>query len=504
MLPKDYKSLWTDTTPQTNYPDLEGEVVADVVIVGGGFAGIAAGYYLIKAGLKVVIIEAERIVAGTSGNTTAKITSLHDLKYAFLKKKFSEEKARQYGESNQWAIAEIERIIREENIEADFYRVPSLVYARSEAGASQVEEEAKAAKSLGLPASFIKEDPAVPFRIFGAVKFENQAYFHPRKFLLKLAEVLINNGSSIFEKSRVIEIKEGEGSEAHEVRTEKGMVKAKQVIIATNFPIYDKAAFFLRMEQKRSYALAVKLNGRCPEGMYIGIDEDLTFRPHKIGNEEWLIIGGGDHIPGTDKKNIDRFGDLEKLARERFDIKSIDYKWAAQDSSPADQVPFIGKMPLSERIYVTTGYGEWGMTTSIVSAKLLTDLITEKDNPLEGLYSPTRIKPLVSVGKMKEMIPNILKGFGDYVRKMEGLDAEKLNNEEGRVVSYEGKKVAVYKDSGGKMHARSAVCTHMGCIVDWNSTEKSWDCPCHGSRFTPDGEILNGPARKPLPKMEIK
>jgi len=498
MLPKEFKSLWIASSSQTNYPELTKDLEVDVAIVGGGIAGMTAAYFLSEENFKVAVIEAERIAYSTSGNTTAKITSLHDLKYAYLKKNFGLLNAKIYSESNEWAIREISRLILKEKIECDFYKSPSYVYARTAEGKNLIEEEFSVAQELGLPVSFVTEISSIPFKIEGAIRFDNQAYFHPRKFILKLADMIIKKNNYIFENSEVIKIKEGK---SHEVITSQAKLRAAKVVIATNFPIYDKGLYFARMQQKRSYSLAARLKSGLPDGMYIGVgDFNLSIRPHRNHLGEWLILGGEEH-PTGETINLDHLKELEKKLIKFFDVEAIDYKWAAQDSFPFDSIPYIGRMPFSKDIYLTTGFGSWGMTTSVVSAKILTDLISDKKNDWLNLYSPSRFKLPLYLKQSKEMFLHLEQGFKNYFIKRENdLMPEP---EEGKIISVKGRQIAVYKDKMGKIYTLSAVCTHMGCIIHWNNEEKSWDCACHGSRFSSSGEVLNGPAKKPLKKVKL-
>ncbi len=483
ILPKETESLWLGTTGKTHYGVLKGNLETDVAIIGGGIAGINAAYFLKKRGLKTVLIETFNLATGTSGNTTAKITSLHELKYAYLAKTFGLKKAGIYADSNQWAITKLEEIIKNEGIDCDFEMMPAITYTRTKEGIERIKKEVEAAIKLRLPAIFVKSLEDIPFKIKGAVMFKNQAYFHPRKFLLSIAKIIKSDKCLVFEKTKALDIREN--SRFCEVITNRGAIKAKNVIIATNFPFYDKNKIFRQMPLVRSYALACRLKQKMPEGMFIGIEsEDLSFRPHKSGGKEWLIIGGV-HQFVDEKSTINQYRKLEQEAREVFAIRAIDYKWAAQDSMPVDRVPYIGFLPSSKRILVTTGYGAWGMTTSFVSAKLLTDLITGEKNAWKDFYDPVRVK-------------SSLKTMNQGDKEMAGI-----KNNEGKVISSQGEKLAVYKDDHGQLHAVSAVCTHMGCIVGWNNKDKTWDCPCHGSRYNKDGKVIHGPAPKDLPQKEI-
>lgn len=500
MLPKEIKSLWTATTPETSYPELKADAETDVVVIGGGIAGLNTAYFLAREGKKVIVVDSSRIATGTSGNTTAKITSQHNLKYAFLKRYLGLPKARIYAKSNQWAIQEIEKIIKDEKIECDFERLPAYVYALSPDDMPALEKELAVCLKLGLPASIVLKIESVPFPISGALKFENQAYFHPRKYLLALAGKIIQKGGQIFENTQALDIKKGEPVL---VITDKRKIRAKNVVVATNYPFFDKGLFFLRTSQSRSYSMAVD-NEKLPKGMFINDGEEdkiLSFRPHLSADKKWLIVGGQGHAVGEDEK-VDHFSNLEKSASKRFNFKNIEYIWSAQDSMPIDRVPFIGRMPFWKNVYVVTGFGKWGITTSFVAARIITDLISGRKNYWARLYKPSRFNLLASLGEIAKLIARSSKSYWRHFSKEEKFNLSDLKEGEGRVISYNKKKLAVYKDNQGKLQAYSAVCTHMGCIVGWNNSEKTWDCPCHGSRFNQNGSVRNGPAARSLPEYD--
>jgi glycine/D-amino acid oxidase-like deaminating enzyme/nitrite reductase/ring-hydroxylating ferredoxin subunit len=494
------ESLWTETSSSTTYPSLEQGRQVDVALVGGGLAGITAAYFLKRAGFSVAVIEAMRIGAGTSGNTTAKITALHGLKYVFLQSHFGKQGAKIYADSHQWAIEEIAQIIRQEQIACDFHRSAAYTYTQSDEQVEEIHKEVAAAQEAGLAASFVDAVSTLPFPIKGAVQCANQAYFHPRKFLLELAERIEGDGSFLFEQTRVITIQEGEPCE---VVTEKGNIRAKDVIIATNFPIDDKGLFFARMAPIRSYALAATLRTEPPAGMFLGVGEQTrSLRPHKSSQGIWIVAGGENHPVGQEANTRERYQRLEAWVRRTFEVASIDYRWSAQDSSPVDRVPYIGKQPLSKHLSVTTGYGEWGMTSSIVSAHLLTNLLQGREDDWTTFYSPSRLKPLTGARNLFQVGLHSGEGLLQRLLKVKPTDVSALQKGEGQIMEFEGKKLGVSRDQMDRVHAVSAVCTHMGCQVRWNNAEQSWDCPCHGSRFLPDGHIINGPAVKPLGEEE--
>jgi len=492
-------SFWIDSTPTTNFPTLTENVTVDVAIIGGGIAGITAATRLKRAGKTVAVVEADKIVTGVSGHTTAKLTSLHQLIYANLIQEFGEEKARIYGESNQAAIEQVATWVQEEGIDCDFRRQSSYTFASTPQQLPKVEAEVKAAQKLGLPASFVQET-SLPFPIAGAVKFENQAQFHIRKYLLHLAKLLPGNGSHVFENSRVTKVNE---SNPCEVITSQGKVLATDVIITTNLPILDSGLFFAKTSPKRSYLIGASISPEeAPDGMFIGFGSDYhSIRTNPYNGETLLMLGGGGHKVGEKTNTEENYLNLEEYARSRFNIKEIKYRWSTQDFVSFDKLPYIGKLtPLNAHLYVATGFSLWGMTNGTMSGMLLSDLILGIDNPWANLYDATRATPFVTQKSIEENLNVGKHWFLDRLKGMQRSSFTDVEKGEGKLVTIDGDKVAAYRDEAGELHAVSAVCPHLGCIVNWNSAEKSWDCPCHGSRFDYEGEILHSPAVNKLEK----
>ncbi len=489
-------SYWIDSTPENHFSPLVNTVTVDVAIVGAGIAGITAATLLKRAGKTVAVIESNRIATGVSGHTTAKVTSLHQLIYAELIEKFGEEKARIYAQSNQAALERIAAFVEEEQIDCDFSRQSAYSFTDSQDQLSKIEQEVEAALRLGLPASFVRET-SLPFPIAGAIKFDNQAQFHSRKYLLHLAKGITGNGSYVFENTRVQKVEEDNPCQ---VITDKGTVQAQDVIITTNLPILDQGLFFAKTYPKRSYIIGARIEAsKAPKGMYIGIGETYySIRTTPYQDSLLLLVGGGGHKVGTVTNTEEKYLDLEEFARSRFGIDSFEYRWSTQDAVSFDRLPYIGKLtPFNNHIYVATGFSLWGMTKGTLSGMLLADKILGINNLWAELYDATRATPFVSVEGIKQNLDVGVHWVGDRIKGI-GNSFVDVPNGEGKLVTVNGKKVAAYRDERGEIHAVSAVCSHLGCVVAWNSAEKSWDCPCHGSRFNYNGTVLHGPTVKDL------
>jgi glycine/D-amino acid oxidase-like deaminating enzyme/nitrite reductase/ring-hydroxylating ferredoxin subunit len=494
-------SFWIDTTDDTDYPALESNIEVDAVIVGGGITGLTAAYLLKKHGIRTAVIEANRIAKGVSGHTTAKITSQHSLKYFKMIKAVGEEMTRQYASANQAAIDMIESIIRENKIECDFKRTPAYVYTQDESYIQKLEDETESALRLGLPAAYT-DTLDLPFGTVGAMRFDDQAYFHPRKYLLGLASAIEGDDLRIYENTRAVDIRE---ADKHTVVTDNGMkIRAKYVIQATRYPFYDKPGlYFARVYPERTYLMGVRINGSFPDGMYISAEQPTrTLRLHKGKDTEMMLVGGDSHKTGHGANLHNHYEVIKDFAKPIFDITGIPYRWSAQDYTAMDEIPFAGHMTADRKnIFVATGFDKWGITNGTASAMLIADLITKGESPWEEVYSPSRFTPGASAKNF------IIENADVAIKLISGKLNMPLGNEaveKGKAVITEvdGCKVGVYRDNSDKLHYVSTTCTHLGCELKWNSAELSWDCPCHGSRFTYDGDIIEGPALESIKPLE--
>ncbi|MDI6718204.1 MAG: FAD-dependent oxidoreductase [Methanomicrobiales archaeon] len=489
-LPGRAESYWIATTPPSHYPALSGTQAFDVAILGGGIVGITAALLLKEAGLKVGVIEAGRVVRGATGHTTAKITSQHGLIYDRLVEQFGRERAQQYAAANQAAIEQIADQVHQRDIACDFERKPAYVFAESEEDREAVQREANAARGLGLPASFV-EDVPLPFETEGAVRFDDQAQFHPRKYLCALAREIPGDGSAIFEETRAIAIRDGEPVT---VETERGTVQATDVIQATHFPFHDQPGqYFRRMHQSRSYVLGVRIDEPFPDGMFINVRAPIhSLRSQAAEGGELILVVGEGHRTGTGGGTTDHYRRLEEWARSIYTVRSIDYRWSAQDTMPVDGVPYIGRLTGDlPHQYVGTGFHKWGMSGGTAAAMILTDMIRGRRNPWEEVFDPSRYRE--TERKKRE------KGPAEELP----TDPSRLRPGGGAILAIGGRETAVYRDPQGQVHALDPACGHMGCTVAWNDAEKSWDCPCHGSRYTALGEVICGPTVRGLRNREM-
>jgi len=424
-------SLWSETSELPSFGRLNNEIHTDVLIIGGGMAGILCASMLKQAGVDYVLAEADTICSGITKNTTAKVTSEHGLIYDKLIREFGVERARMYLEANEAALEKYRELCRE--IYCDFETKDAFVYSLS--NEFKIEKELEALGKIGFPAEFADRLP-LPFPVAGAVKFKNQAQFHPLKFVSDAAQ-----GLNIYEHTAVRELTK------HMALTDYGTITADKIIVATHFPFINKhGSYFLKMYQHRSYVLALE---GAPDvgGMYVDeAEKGMSFRNY----ENLLLIGGGDHRTG---KKGGGWRELTDFAGRKYPGAHEAYRWATQDCMTLDGVPYIGQYSKNTPdFYVATGFNKWGMTSSMVSAMLLTDLVTGKENPYASVFSPSRtiLRPQLAVNAF-EAVTNLL---------------------------------TISKKR----------CPHLGCALKWNSQEHSWDCPCHGSRFTETGKLIDNPA----------
>jgi glycine/D-amino acid oxidase-like deaminating enzyme/nitrite reductase/ring-hydroxylating ferredoxin subunit len=492
------RSFWIATTDSPDgYPALDADLAVDVAVVGAGIVGITTATLLHATGRKVALLEAGRVARGVTGHTTAKVTSLHTLIYDELGRTFGDDAARLYGAANEAGLATIRQLCADHGIECELEETEAYTFAATEQDVESVEREVEAACGAGLPAGYVEETP-VPFPTYGAVRFVGQAQFHPRKYLLPLVARLEADGAMVFERSRVVEIEAGRPSRLH---TEAGpVVTADHVVVATHAPILDAKLLVARARAERSYALALEAGAEVPQGMSISASSPShSVRVAPFEGRDVLIVSGEGHVvgepgPGGARAHSTR---LEEWARDQLGAGKVLFRWSTQDYASLDRLPFVGAIDGDARILAATGFGGWGMTTGTMAGMLLRDLVAEVDNPWAELFDPGRLKTAAIPSLVAKGFHDAKRLVGDRLRDDPG-DALELARDDGEVVEIDGERLAVSRSDDGSLLAVSAVCTHLGCIVSWNDAERSWDCPCHGSRFSAAGEVLQGPATHPL------
>lgn len=495
------ESYWIGTTPITDYPSLQDNVKTDILIVGGGITGLTNAFLLQKEGFDVVVIDSCRIALSTSGHTTAKITSQHVLKYSTLEKKIGSEGAKKYGEINEKAIDLIESLIKENSIDCDFSRQNNYVYTMEDKYIETLEKEASIAQALDLPVEFTTSTE-LPFQVKGAVCFKNQAQFHPRKYLLKLASLFTQKGGHIYENTTAIDIHEDR--ECKTTTRDGFHILSDKVIIASHFPFYDGGGFYsTRMYAERSYAIAVKADVKVYSGMYISYEKPTrSIRTQPFDDEgQLLIIGGEHHKTGQDDNELDHYRKLIKYAEDTFKATEVLYRWSAHDYTAMNEIPIIGHITgRKQNIFIAAAYQKWGMTTSMVSAMIIKDILTKGKSEVEEIFTPSRVSTVESAKNfVKENLNVAGELIGGKIKKLPENISLELG--EGKPLTFDGKKAGAYRDMEGNLYVVDTTCKHLGCEVRWNSAEKSWDCPCHASRYSYDGTVLEGPALKPLDRL---
>lgn len=472
----------------------------DVAVVGAGITGLTTALLLQQGGARVALLEAGRVCSGVTAYTTGKVTSLHGLTYGPLRQTFGEETARVYGEANEAALAQVESLVEELGIDCNWERRPNYTYTTDEKTLAKVEREVEAAQAAGLPASFTTETE-LPFEVLGAVRFENQAQFHARKYALGLAEAFQSGGGRVYERSRVVDVDTSAGLCTVEGG---GTVEAEHIVLATQIPILDRGGFFAKTHPSRSYLVAFEAEGEPLEGMYISKGgSSWTLRSAEGGR--YLLAGGQGHKTGQEPDTPARYAAIERWAREHFEVGRAAYRWSAEDYMPVDGLPYVGTLPFGNgRVWVATGYQKWGLTNGTVAALIIRDGVGGRPNPWTETFDANRADVGASAKEfVKENLDVAARFVGDRVAHLSGEEPEALAPGEGAVVEADGERLGAYRDEDGQLHAVSLVCTHLGCHVTWNPAERTWDCPCHGSRYDVDGEVLHGPAVRPLERKAL-
>lgn len=496
-------SLWQDSVPPYQCVSEVRSNKYDVVIVGGGITGISIAHQLQKAGKNCLVLEANTLCFGTTSGTTAHLNTLLDTPYTTIRKNFNADSAAIIAQATASAIQLIKENIRDYQIDCSFEETSAYLFSQNEEEDKELEEIGKASIEAGLPLSFPEIIP-FPIPFISAFEASGQAKFNPVQYVYGIAKAFERIGGHIKQECRVTGIEE---TEMIEVQTSSGSFVCTDLIYATHIPPGVNLVH-LRCVPYRSYAMAVTLeNDNYPEGLaYDMKDPYFYYRTQVVNGERYLIAGGRDHKTGEEIDTEMRFMELEAQVRKHFAIKEVAYKWSSQYFESADGLPYIGHLPgHPEHIYVATGFGGNGMVYSQVAAMVLRSLLTDRETDLSKLLDPNRLKP---VAGFKSFIGHNAHVAAELVSRLfSGQKIEEMVEiapGEGKVVSYEGEKIAVFKNENGELHAINPVCTHLKCEVKWNGAERSWDCPCHGARYDTDGKVLTGPADKDMQQVQIE
>ncbi len=497
------KPFWFDSVKPPRFKRLDRSLSADVLVVGAGITGVMSAYLLKRAGLSVALLERERLATGDSGHTTAHLTCVTDKRLHQLVSDFGEQHAKATWDAGMAAIDEIERIAREENMACEFCRVPGYLHAPVSGGQSdqraKLKKDAKFATQFGFDAAYLD---SVPFMKRPGVRFGDQAKFHPLKFIFSLARKIEGRGLSIFETSAVKEF----DTKKRRAKANGHWINYDRVLLATNNPLLGESGliagmlFQMKLSLYSSYVVGARVQrDSIPIASFWDTNDPYQYlRVDRAGRSDYAILGGNDHKTGQTQNTETCFRQVEKDLLALLPRARIDHRWSGQVIVSNDGLPFIG--PNETDQFIATGFGGNGITFGAIAAVMARDWITGVKNPWSDLFAPDRTK--IRGGAWDYLREN--KDYPYYLiedrfRAPEGKSLRAVRREEGKILMLGGKKLAVYRDKEGRVKKMSAVCPHMGCLVRWNQAEATWDCPCHGSRFSPKGKVIAGPAESSLP-----
>ncbi len=490
-------SIWIDTVPEilAKHQNLDTDISCDVAIIGGGLTGLTCAYYLSKKGLKVAVLEKDSLMSKTSGNTTAKITAQHGLFYKYLIDSFGVETAKDYLTCNLNAITNIKKIIDDEHIDCDFEYQNSYVFTKSNSYIQDIKDEVKATHMLGIDSKLLTKIPLPISNVLCAIEFPNQAQFNPRKYAIGLCNSILNNHGSIFENSKVTNIEKIKDSYSTSVG--EHIVQSNYVILATRYPFINAPGFyFLKMYQTLSYCASFELSGNIFPGMYINAENPtLSARIAKYNDKDVLLLSGCSHKVGKPSGVSDPYSTLTTFAHSIDSDSKLISKWVTEDSVSLDKLPYIGKFStFMPNMYIASGFKKWGMTLSNVASNIIVDQILGNDNEYANIFDSTRLHPIQNKEEMGNMIKEATSSIVIKKFNLPNATIQSLANNEGKIIEFEGTKVGVYKDKCGNIYKIKPICPHLGCELSWNPVNKTWDCPCHGSRFDYTGKLLYGPS----------
>ncbi len=494
-------SVWMATASVPVYPPLAGDLDADVCVIGAGIAGLSSAYLLSREGKSVVVIDAMGIGAGETGRTTAHLFP-PDEWYAPLEKSFGSDGARKVADSYFHAIDLVESIVQREQIDCEFEHLDGYLFALPDDKFKDLDKEYDAARRAGVDVQKLERVPGLSFDTGPCVQYRNLAQFHPLKYLNGLAQSAVRNGVSIHCGTHAFSV-DGD-DDLQVVSTTNGKIRAKAVVVATNTPFNDRVVMHTKQAGYRTYVIGMRVPKDTVPRILLWDTGDPYYylrleTPDPVADHEILVVGGADHKVGGDEHPEHRYDEIERWVRDRFPMaQSVEYRWSGEVMEPADGLAYLGRNPMDDKnVYIITGDSGNGMTHCTIGAMIVTDLIMGRANPWASIYDPAR-KVRRGISEFVSEQADVLSRYGEWVTGGEVDSAQEIAAGAGAIMRDGTRKLAMYRDEHGELHALSAKCTHLGCVVHWNSAERSWDCPCHGSRFDTDGAVLHGPAASAL------
>lgn len=501
---KESLSLWLKDGIASNLPILKEDIECDVCIVGAGITGVTTAYQLNKMGLKVALIDKSEPVHLTSGNTTAKFTFQHSLIYHDLLEKHGAENTKLYYEAQVEALNFVRSIVNEHDISCDFKETSAIVYAEQKEDIDEILKEQSAYEKLNIPYELIREVPLVN-KGYGGLQVANQFELNPVKYVDFLISYLQNQGVSIFKNTEAHEVVK-DGAQTHILTANKKVITCNNLVIATGYPFYEgKGFFFTRLKALRSYLLAFQIEDSLAENLMMisNAKNAHSLRFSKTDGINYLLVGGGGHPVGQTGSEMEKYQQLIDFAANNFAVEKPVFRWSAQDYRSVDQIPYIGQLSSnSDNIYVATGFNKWGMASGSFAALLITDLITDTPSKFTELFEPARGEIRKNIGSFAKTNLTVAEEFIKGKVLPAEMKLENLQNDQGAIIKSQGKKLAAYRDKAGELFVSDSTCTHLGCELAYNDGERTFDCPCHGSRFNYDGKVIEGPADTDLKKIK--
>lgn len=490
------QSYWNESAYAHDFPTFTGTRTVDVAVVGGGIVGVTTARLLKDRGMSVALLEARRLGRQATGRSTAKVTSQHGLLYHVLEQKFDERRARLYAEAQESGLALIRQLAAEYELDCDLEERAAYVYTREEGCLERIEKEAEVTQRLGLPAR-LSQELDLPFEIWTALRFDRQAQFHPTNYVVGLARSLPDEKCDVFENSRVLDW----GKDF--IATDGGRVNAGSVVMATHLPLGQIGGYYARAFPQAEPIVVAEI-GTVPEGMYISAETpSRSLRTYRHDGKVYGIAAGGSFKPGHSREERREIAGLTDWLQSNFAAGPPEYCWINEDYRSIDAAPFVGWSDRAgERYLVATGFGAWGITNGTAAAMIIADLAMNRENPWLEIFDAHRLKPFAGGARfVKESASVAAHLMGGYLsRKLKSYDD--LGPEKAGILKVDGQEVAAFRESDGSLHAVSAKCSHMGCLLGWNESDRTWDCPCHGSRFSLQGEVIHGPATRALSRIQ--